>query len=287
MIIGENRKAVIENIRKAAQNGDFNNKVEINDPVLTHEQSVQIIQGFLKHRNTLSFKTKSYLARQTANFLTLSLNHDTEIIGLEKALGICGGAIVTSNHFSPVDNTVIRYLVKKLKKKRINIVSHETNLAMPGVIGFLMNYADIIPISDNFRYMQGDFVSVLSELLTKGEFVLIYPEQEMWFNYRKPRPLKRGAYYYAAKLGVPVISCFIEMKDLNEKDNDEFRKVKFIVHVLDILYPDPGKSVKENSEQMCKVDYELKKAAYEKAYGKPLSYTFENSDIAGWMGELS
>ena len=29
-------------------------------------------------------------------------------------------------------------------------------------------------------------------------------------------------------------------------------------------------------------DYTLKKACYENVYGKELTYTFENSDIAGW-----
>ena len=39
MIIGDNRKAVIENIKRSAENGDFYAKVELNDPVLTAEQS--------------------------------------------------------------------------------------------------------------------------------------------------------------------------------------------------------------------------------------------------------
>ena len=34
MIIGDNRKAVIENIKRSAENGDFYAKVELNDPVL-------------------------------------------------------------------------------------------------------------------------------------------------------------------------------------------------------------------------------------------------------------
>ncbi len=33
---------------------------------------------------------------------------------------------------------------------------------------------------------------------------------------------------------------------------------------------------------MMKKDYKQKKEAYEKAYGKPLEYAFEPSDIAGW-----
>ncbi len=287
MIIGDNRTAVIENISIAAQKGDFYSKVELNDPILTKEQGEKIVQDFFGKRHSLAFQAKSYVARKIANICTDFLNRDTEIIGFEKAAGVSSGAFITSNHFSPIENTGIRHLIRKLGKKRLNIVSQVTNFAMTGFFGFLMKYADTIPLPENLRYVHGEFLNVLSELLEKKEYILIYPEQEMWFHYRKPRPPKRGAYYFAARLNAPVISCFIEMQDLPEKDTEEFCKVKFIVHVLDVLYPDPEKTVRENSEAMCKQDYELKRAAYEKAYGKPLDYTFARTDIAGWMGEHS
>ena len=38
--------------------------------------------------------------------------------------------------------------------------------------------------------------------LKNGDIVLIYPEEEMWFNYRLPRPCKRGAYQFAHELDV-------------------------------------------------------------------------------------
>ena len=158
---------------------------------------------------------------------------------------------------------------------------------MKGVIGFLMNYADTIPISTEPRYLIKDFPSILKErLVDKRHAVLLYPEQEMWFNYRKPRPPKNGAYFYAAKLNVPIISCFVEMVDLPEDDTEEFKKVKYILHILDVLYPDPDKSVKENTEALGEADYMLKKNCYETVYGKELTYTFDSSDIAGWKETL-
>lgn len=286
MIIGNDRLAVIENIRAAAEKGDFYAKVELNDPVLTDEESEKIVERYLQSRNTPAFRVKSFAARRIADTLTFALNKNTKIVGLEKAANLTGGAFITSNHFSPVENTAIRRMVRKLGKKRLPIVSQITNLAMPGIVGFLMNYADVIPLSDDLQYMHRDFSRLLEEFLEKGEYILIYPEQEMWFHYKKPRPPKRGTYHFAARLNAPVISCFVEQRSLPEKDTAEFSKVQFIVHVLGVLYPDLEKSVKENSREMCQKDYALKKAAYEKAYGKPLDYGFENTDIAGWLGEL-
>lgn len=284
MIIGSDRNAVIENIRRSAESGDFFAKVETGDPILTTAESNAIVSGYLRRRTTLSYRLKSMTARSIANIMTYAINRDTEICGLELVRGLEGGAIITSNHFSPVENTGIRHLVHKLGKRRINIVSQETNLAMPGMIGFLMNYADVIPISGNVHYTQREFVDLLRECFEREEYVLIYPEEEMWFNYRKPRPPKPGAYYYAARLGVPIISCFIEQQDMPRMDNDEFRKVRFVVHVLGVIRPRAELSVRENCAAMSAEDYALKKEIYEKVYGKPLDYSFDASDIAGWRG---
>ena len=107
----------------------------------------------------------------------------------------------------------------------------------------------------------------------------------MWFNYRKPRPPKRGAYHFAAKLGTPIISCFVEMIDLPQKDTNEFYRVKYRIHILDVLYPSDELTVKENSNMLCEKDYKLKTNAYEGLYGRKLSYKFEPHDIAGWINE--
>ncbi len=285
MIIGDNREAVIANIAGAAESGAFYSKVEMNDPVLTPEQGKAIVNGYLNGRKKPVYRCKSFMARRMANAATRLLNRDTEIVGYEKAAAVTGGAILTCNHFSPLDNTVVRCLTRQLGKKRINIISQQSNFAMTGPIGFLMNYADTIPLSDEYHYLLRQLPDILEELVKKDEFVLIYPEQEMWFNYRKPRPPRKGAYHFAAKLQVPVISCFVEMRDEKEMDTANFHKVRYTLHILDVLYPDPQKSVRKNSAALCEKDYALKKEAYERIYGKPLSYDFEPSDIAGWTGE--
>lgn len=283
MILSDNREQVIENIRRAAEAGRFYSKVETGDPALTVQERTALLDDYCKMRSTRRFMGKRRIARLIAGTMSRELNRTAEITGLENVKGIDGGAIVTSNHFSPVDNTLVRALALKQGKKKLCIVSQDANLAMPGWVGFLMRYADTLPIGSDFSYMTKQFEPCLGELLGKKEFVLIYPEQEMWFNYRKPRPPKRGAYYYAAKFRVPVISCFVEMQDLTETETLAFHKVKYILHILPAIFPDPAKTVRENSVAMSQQDYRQKKAAYEAAYGKPLDYRFEPEDIAGWI----
>lgn len=283
MIIGaDSRDLVINNIREYAERGMFHNKVEINDPVLSEEENKEITDNYLNSRNTASFKVKTFFATLLQQLATHMINRNTKIIGLDKIPKDLGGVIITSNHFSPLENTVIKHLCNILKTK-LSIISQSTNFKMTGSIGFLMNYANTIPITTDSRYLAKGFYGVLKEkLVEKGEAVLLYPEQEMWFNYRKPRPPKKGAYFFAAKLNVPIISCFVEMVDMDKDDNSEFKRVQYVLHILDVLYPDKEKSVKENSDYLAERDYELKKECYENSYNKKLTYMFDSSDIAGW-----
>lgn len=287
MILGNDRRAVIENIKTFAESGEFNRKVELNDPMLSREEEKKITDGYIENHHRLGYKAKRSIALCAAKFATSKINRNTQIIGSELLAQLNGGVLITSNHFGPLENTVIRHLCQSVGRHTLGIISQCSNFAMTGALGFLMNYADTIPISYDPHYLARDLPEILKErLIEKKDALLLYPEQEMWFNYRKPRPPKNGAYFYAAKLGVPILSCFVEIVALDTDETDEFSHVRYVLHVLDILYPDNTKSVKENTEALSAKDYALKCSCYEKCYGKKLTYNFENSDIAGWKGTL-
>ncbi len=285
MIILPGRAEVIENIKTCAENGEFNRKVEVGDPVFDSEKRQKVLARYFHKHKSPWFKVCNFVARRMLDVITRVWNRDTQIVGMKNLKGIKTGAIITSNHFNPSENTVIRYMAMKRHRRNIAIVSQDTNLGMTGLFGFFTNNIDIIPICANKSYMENHFGRLIQETLAQKRFILIYPEQEMWFNYRKPRPGKRGAYYYAAKNNVPVISCFVEIQELPEMQTEEFHKIEYTLHVLKTIYPDPTKSVRENSVAMMEIDYQQKKAAYEEAYGKPLTYEFTPWDIAGWVPE--
>ncbi len=283
MIIGDGQEQVIQNIKEAAQQRDLNRKVEVGDPNLTQKERASLLRSYLRRQHTLPNAIYRLCARIITWTWTEGVNWHTPIDGVENLSGIQGGAIITSNHFNPVDSTVVRKAIYHTFHERIYIVSQDTNLAMTGFIGFLMNYADIIPISGSIKYMTDYFGPTVKDMLEQGKKILIYPEQEMWLNYRKPRPPKRGAFYYAAANSVPVIPCFVEIKTRPKLETEEFYKTGYVLHILPPIYSDPEKSVRDNSMQMMETDYNLKKEAYEKAYGRPLTYDFEPGDIAGWI----
>lgn len=284
MIIGGSKKEVINNIKKNIENNELNKKVEIGDPNLSEEEIQKYIDAFYKNKKKLSYYFKNKIANKTVKKISKELYPDIKINGLEKLdlADLSNGAIITSNHFNPLDSYNIRKIVEEKLHKKLYIVVQDTNLAMPGFLGFLFNNIEVIPLSKSPNYIIKKFVPELKRILSKGDFVLIYPEEEMWFNYRLPRPCKRGAYQFAHELDVPVISCFVKMIDTDKADNDEFNIVKYEVSINKVIYPEAGESVKSDSRKMAEVDYEARKKAYEDAYNKKLNYEFDISDIAGW-----
>ena len=287
MMLMPGREQTIANIQAATRRGDLNAKVEPGDPVLTAEERAELRADYLamrplEGRPTLKYRMGRGVSHAILRAGTPFVLSDSHIEGVEKTRGI-EAAIVTSNHFSPIDNTIVRAMVWQTGRRRMPVVSYEETLAMDGAFGFLMKYTDTIPLSNSADYMKHAFEPMLRREIDEGNFVLIYPEQEMWFNYRKPRPCKRGAFLYAARLGVPVVPCFVEIHDKDELEQPNFLEVSYTLHVLDPIYPDPEKSDRANSIAMCEQDYAQKVACYERCYGKPLDYRFEVEDIAGWV----
>lgn len=97
----------------------------------------------------------------------------------------------------------------------------------------------------------------------------------MWWNYRKPKPLKIGAYKFAARNNVPVIPIFITMQDTDIIGDDGFPVQEYIVNIEKPIYPDEKLTEKTNAQKMLKENAEVWKNVYEKFYKIPLEYTTE------------
>lgn len=288
LLVTPGRGIAIDRIRQAAAEGRFNDKTEPFDPVIDPEALKADILDYVDKLPTLGFKLKNFTARAIVDaWIRRYSDGINEIEGMENLSSVEGPAFLTSNHFNPFDNGIHRTLARKAGRGRLWAVSQGTNFVMPGLNGFVLRNIDVIPLVREPSYMNGPFRKLLSRTLADRRFILIYPEQEMWFNYRKPRPGKRGAFLFAAQYHVPVIPTFVEMQDLPTLAAPGFHDVKLILHVLPPIYPDPARTERENSLEMCRLDYEAKVACYERCYGRPLSYDFTPEDIAGWISPLS
>ncbi len=282
LLVTPGRELAIENIRRAALEGRFNDKTEPFDPQISPQALKADILGYVSRLNSPVQKLKTAVARAVVDsWVRIWSEPVNKITGIRNLLTVQGPAFLTSNHFNPFDNGVHRTLSRLTGRDRLVAVSQGTNFVMPGLNGFVLRNIDVIPLIQEPSYMNGAFRTLMRRNLDRNRFILIYPEQEMWFNYRKPRPGKRGAFLFAAEYGVPVVPTFVEMVDLPEIVAPGFHDVKLILHVLPPIFPDPEKSARENSFLMCQADYDAKVRCYEHCYGRPLTYEFSKEDIAG------
>ena len=97
----------------------------------------------------------------------------------------------------------------------------------------------------------------------------------MWWNYRKPRPLKLGAFKFATKYDKPIIPVFVTMKDSQYYDDDGFNVQEYYVHFMPPIYPDKNLSKTENAKAMCEKNYNLWVKTYEDFYHEELRYNNE------------
>lgn len=203
-----------------------------------------------------------------------------EVRGLENYLAVKHrGIIITANHFNAFDNyAVFKAIQKELGKKRLYKIIREGNYtSFPGLYGYFFRHCNTLPLSADHRAFR-ELRDAIGVLLGRGEKILIYPEQGMWWNYRKPRPLKSGAFHFAAKENAPVLPFFLTMEDTDRIGGDGFPIQAYTVHILPAIEPDPALTARENAERMCALNYEAWKNTYEEFYGIPLQYTTDSSE---------
>lgn len=281
LLVMPGREQAIENIRRAAAEGRFNDKTEPFDPQWDPEALKADILDYVSKLGTCRYKLKNLAARAIVSSWMRRFGVG-EMAGLENLSALKGPAFLTTNHFNPFDSGIHRKLAQITGRGHLVAISQGTNFVMPGLNGFVLRNIDVIPLVQEPSYMNGAFRTLMLKHLDAGRFILIYPEQEMWFNYRKPRPQKRGAFLFAAEYNVPVVPTFVEMQDLEREVAPGFRDVRTVLHILPPIFPDPSLSARENSFAMCKADYAAKVACYEQCYHRPLTYDFTPWDIAGW-----
>lgn len=203
-----------------------------------------------------------------------------EIKGIENFRKIKdSGVIFTCNHFNAFDNFAIHKVFQHEVKKGIiwKVIREGNFTSFPGLFGLFFRHCNTLPLSSVFS-TQKIFMNAVDTLLKRGEKVLVYAEQGMWWNYRKPRPLTKGAFMFAVKSNVPVLPIFITMTDSDIIGGDGFPIQEYTVNILEPIFPDPNKSDKENIEFMKDKNYEMWKKVYEDFYGIPLTYLTETSE---------
>ena len=271
------RLLIVDKIAKYEREGRFDEDVEEDPP------SKELLPEHVDYlRSSVKSKLKSKFAYSVARIFMNDMIAKKQLIikdikGLENYAGLQSGAVVTCNHFNAMDSFAmqIAYEASGQKKRKFYRVIREGNYTnFPGFYGMLMRNCNTFPLSSNKQTMR-KFMKSVDAILTGGHFLLIYPEQSMWWNYRKPKPLKKGGFIMATKNNVPVLPCFITMEDSDVKDGDGFFVQEYTIHIGKPIYPDAKKKRSENVQAMMDENFACWKNIYEKTYGIPLQYADE------------
>lgn len=273
-MLSEYRRDILLKIKDFEVKGLFNTDVE-NDPPSKTLKPEDV--DYLNEK--LSSKILTSLANKAAVrfYEKMIKNGDMvikDVIGLENFRSVSGGAILTCNHFSICDNYAVYRAIKNDLPKRhflYKVIKEENYLGFDGLYGFFFKHCNTLPLSKNIDVLR-NFYNAVSVLLSRGEKILIYPEQSMWWNYKKPRPLKPGAFRFAVNNNVPVIPVFITMENTEKNDSDGYPVQAYTLHFLPPIYPKKGLSVNENVLYMKDKNFELWKSVYESVYKISLEY---------------
>lgn len=269
------RLAVIARYEALEAQGIFDQDVEEDPP------STMILPGTVDYKQKkLSTRIKAKMTFAMArSFLNKIIKNGTlcvkEIVGIENLDNIQTGAILTCNHFSPMDSFAMQVAYEastsSKKRKLFRVIREGNYTSFPGFYGKLMRSCNTLPLSSNMATMK-EFLEGVDYQLRHGHFVLVYPEQSLWWNYRKPKPLKIGAFTFAAKAEVPVIPIFICMEDGEQIGDDGFPQQEMTIFVDKPIFPDLSKNQFANARAMMEENYNRWKAIYESFYKVPLTY---------------
>ena len=273
----KDRVEILEKIAEYERKGIFDLDVEDDPPgkVLMPEDIEYLKEGPAE-------KVKTEMAFQAARLFVKDLMKEKKLIvkeikGIENLRDLQSGAVITCNHFNAFDSFAIQMAydaAKQPKRKFYRVIREGNYTSFTGFYGMLMRNCNTLPLSSNYKTMQ-KFLVAVDKVLTDGHFLLVYPEQSMWWNYRKPKPLKSGAFQFAAKNNVPVLPCFITMKDTDILGEDGFFVQEYTVHVSPPIYPDESLGRRERASKMMEKNAEIWKNIYETEYSMPLTYTTE------------
>ena len=196
-----------------------------------------------------------------------------EVRGIENFAAVRGGAIVTCNHFSVCDNYAVWLALRDSMNGRMlyKVIREGNYTNPPKPFGLFMRHCNTLPLSSQTATMK-KFLQAVKVLLARGETILIYPEQSMWWNYRKPKPLQDGAFTLAVRNNTPVVPIFITMENSDTLDGDGFYVQEYTIHILPAIYPDKSLCGAMAKEKMRKANYEAWVRVYEDFYQKPLVY---------------
>ncbi len=180
-----------------------------------------------------------------------------------KGIGAC---ITVSNHIGYLDPLLT---MRSLLGRRRYIVVAPYNCKR-NLGGFLLKGACELPLPVSFNGTRA-FSDALAFAARKKSAIHMYAEQAMWPHYKKPRPLKDGAFVYADKLDIPIVPmhyCFGKARGLRKL----LHMPKVTIRIGEPIYADKSLAPRLRATDLRARTEAAIAQMYEDFYGMPLEY---------------
>lgn len=177
-----------------------------------------------------------------------------------------GACITVSNHIGYLDAVLTRRALGA-KKQYIVVAPHNCKHTVGGA---LLRSATELPLPINIKGTR-PFNDMLEYVAARKAAIHFYPEKSMWIGYKKPRPYKEGAFYYAEKLNIPVVPmlyCYKKPRGLRKLLHLPHMEIK----IGDPIYFDPQLPPFARKKDLAVRAYQASVDMYESYYGIPLEY---------------
>jgi 1-acyl-sn-glycerol-3-phosphate acyltransferase len=275
-IVSEDRKQVLNKIKELEHQRKFDEDVENDPPTIPLKPGeVDYLHKHLKTR--IMSRYSFWLAHKVVRKLEKAKQFKIEKInGLENLNSCKNGAVITCNHFSAFDSFVMELTFEascqeKEGKKMFRIIREGNYSQFKGFYGLLMRYCNTVPLASNLKLFK-EFIHATNTILQRGDFLLVYAEESMWWNYRKPKPLKPGAFHFAVKNNVPILPIFITMRDSDVLDSNNYPVQIYVVNIGKPIYLKKELDVQSNIEFLKAETFKFNVETYENFYKTKLQY---------------
>ena len=163
------------------------------------------------------------------------------------------GAYIYSNHTTMTDILKFQSYVCFFRK-RVNILGYSDSLSMPIVRG-IERALGYLPVP-----LKGDLNNLLAlsdacnYYISKGQFVLIYPEAHIWPYYTKIRNFPEGSFNYPARNMSPVVPAVTTWRK-----SKLCKKPKQTIYIGEPIFPIEDKDAVWNREYLHQATLEAMK----------------------------
>lgn len=198
----------------------------------------------------------SYAVKMAAVGLFFCYNrlfYGFRVRGRENFKGIQGGAVTVCNHVQGLDCS---FVVQAIAPKNLYYPTVKTNLELAG-LRWLIRACGGLPIPETPKALRV-FNGVIQELLSRGNYVHVYPEGILYPYYLKGiRKFHRGAFKYAYDGCVPIVPMVITFRKRRGLRKLLNRKPLPTLTVLEPIYPDVSRKAKAEINDMMFRCYEM------------------------------